>query len=143
MRRRNEIFDYIFGFSVKFRVEWYVLIWGLFWSCRRLASISWLRGRKTVYSVNRRKPSINPITTHTIRRGILRWIRIWSQNFYSAHAFRWKFDFKILRRQISKILTPLNQKLNLQSYNMYITYVMSHMWAIETFFKKWLIAHRL
>ena len=37
-------------------------------------------------------------------------IRIWSQNFNSAHAFRWKFDFKILRGQISKILTPLNQK---------------------------------
>ena len=116
-------------------------IWRLYWFYRRFALISWLRGRKTVYSVYGRKISINPISTHTIRREILRWIRIWSQKFHSAYAFRWKFGFKILRGRISKIFTPLNQKFNLQSYDMCIAYVMSHMWVIEAFFKKWLIAH--
>ena len=53
---------------------------------------------------------IDPISTHIIRRGILRWIRIWSQNFYSAHAFWWKIDLKILRGRISKILASLNLK---------------------------------
>ena len=127
MRGRNSIFDFIFGLSVEFRDEWYVLIWDLYWFYRRFALISWLRGRKTVYSVYGRK--------------ILRWIRIWSQKFHSAYAFRWKFDFKILRGRISTIFTLLNQKFNLQSYDMCIAYVMTHMWVIESFFKKWLIAH--
>ena len=29
----------------------------------------------------------------------------------------------------------------MQSYDMYITYIMSHMWVIEAFFEKWVIAH--
>ena len=29
----------------------------------------------------------------------------------------------------------------MQSYDMYITYIMSHMWVMEAFFEKWVIAH--
>ena len=54
---------------------------------------------------------IDLISTHTIRREILRWIRIWSQNFNSAHAFRRKFDFKFLRGQISKIFTSTESEI--------------------------------
>ena len=46
---------------------------------------------------------IDPISTHTIRREILRWIRIWSQNLISpTHSWE-KTISKILRRRISKI----------------------------------------
>ena len=53
---------------------------------------------------------IDPISTHTIRREILRWIRIWSQNFIPPTHSREKNGLKILRRRISKIFASLNQK---------------------------------
>ena len=54
---------------------------------------------------------------------------------------REKTVLKILRGRISKIFASLNQKWNFKSDDVYIAYVMSHMWVIEAFFKKWLIAH--
>ena len=53
---------------------------------------------------------IDPISTHIIRREILRWIRIWSQNFISPTHSREKNGWKILRGRISKIFASLNQK---------------------------------
>ena len=54
--------------------------------------------------------NITPVWTRTIRREILRWIRICSRNFNSAHAFWKKADLKNLRGRISKIFTALNRK---------------------------------
>ena len=53
---------------------------------------------------------IDPISTHIIRREILRWIRIWSQNFISPTHSSEKNGWKILRGRISKIFASLNQK---------------------------------
>ena len=52
----------------------------------------------------------DPISTHIIRREILRWIRIWSQNFISPTHSRDEIGWKILRRRISTIFASLNQK---------------------------------
>ena len=56
------------------------------------------------------KINMDPISMHIIRREILRWIRIWSQNLIlPTHSWE-KTILKILRRRISKIFEPLNQK---------------------------------
>ena len=87
------------------------------------------------------KINMDPISMHIIRREILRWIRIWSQILIPPTHSREKTVLKILRGRIPKIFASLNQKLNFKSYDVYIAYVMSHMWVIEPFFKKWVIAH--
>ena len=49
------------------------------------------------------KINMDPISMHIIRREILRWIRIWSQNLIPpTHSWE-KTISKILRRRISKI----------------------------------------
>ena len=54
--------------------------------------------------------NLEPISTHIIRREILRLIRILSQNFISPSHSREKNGCKILRERISKIFASLNQK---------------------------------
>ena len=56
------------------------------------------------------KINMDPISMHIIRREILRWIRIWSQNCIPPTHSREKNGSKILRRRISKIFASLNQK---------------------------------
>ena len=56
------------------------------------------------------KINIDPISIHTIRREILRWIQIWGQKFFSPTHSRAKMGWKILRGRISKIFASLNHK---------------------------------
>ena len=56
---------------------------------------------------NTSKMTIDLLSSHTSRREILCWIRIWSQNLISTYAKGRKIDFKILRGRNPKIFAPL------------------------------------
>ena len=95
MRRRKYFFDFKFGISVKFRVEWCVRLYGSYWICQCFPNNSYLRGREYVQNIgNIGKFIINHIVLHIIWRGILRWFRIWSQKNISAYAFMRKSRLK-------------------------------------------------
>ena len=55
----------------------------------------------------KRQNDNDSIINHISRREILRWIRIWSRNFNLTYAIGWEINFKILRRRIPKIFSPL------------------------------------
>ena len=95
MRRQIYFFDFRFEISVKFRVEWCILIYDS-WRIRpRFPMKSYLRRREYVRNIgNIGKFKINHILIYIIRRGILRWFRIWSQKNIFAHAFERKSRFK-------------------------------------------------
>ena len=58
---------------------------------------------------------MNHIVLYIIRRGILRWFRIWSQKIYLSTHLRENRVLKNLRGRIQKILISLNQKWNSDS----------------------------
>ena len=130
MRRQKYFFDFKFGISVKFRVEWCISLYDSWWICLRFPMKSFLRRREDIQNIGKiGNLNMNHMIIYITRRGILRWFRIWSQknifayafkrksrlkkfawanpkNFYSAE-FAVKFWFEIyLYVTISKIITP-------------------------------------
>ena len=95
MRRQIYFFDFRFEISVKFRVEWCILIYDS-WRIRpRFPMKSYLRRREYVRNIgNIGKFNMNHIVLYIIRRGILRWFRFWSQKNISAYAFKRKSRLK-------------------------------------------------
>ena len=95
MRRQKYFFDFRFGISVKFRVEWCIRLYVSYRICPRFPANSYLRRREYVRNMgNIRKSNMNHIVLHIIRRGILRWFRFRSQKNISAYAFKRKSRLK-------------------------------------------------
>ena len=91
---------------------WFILISSTFPS---FGIYSRLRKFKNIGNIN-----MNHISTYIIRKEILRWFRIWSQKFISAHVFRRKSRFKNLRGRFYKIFIWLNPELNFHSKYVHI-----------------------
>ena len=95
MRRQIYFFDFRFEISVKFRVEWCILIYDLSWICQcslyfvHIHAYANTNSRESVGKFN-----MNHIVLYIIRREILRWFRIWSQKNIFAYAFKRKSAFK-------------------------------------------------
>ena len=105
MRRQKYFFDFRFGISVKFRVEWCVRLYDSYWICLRFPTNSYLRRRLCVRNIgNIGKSNMNHIVLYINRREILRWFRIWSQKNIFAYAFSRKSRFKKFAWADSKIL---------------------------------------
>ena len=88
MRRQKKYFDFKFGISVKFRVEWCKSSYD---SCR-IYSFSLYLVYLHAYAItisrkNLGKFKMNYMKIYINRRGILRWFQIWSQNNIFAYAF--------------------------------------------------------
>ena len=95
MRRQKYFFDFRFGISIKFRVEWYIRLYDSYWICLRFPAKSYLRRREYVRNIgNIGNFNMNHIVLYIIRREILRWFRFWSQKNISAYAFKRKSRFK-------------------------------------------------
>ena len=95
MRRQIYFFDFRFEISVKFRVEWYILIYDLSWICQCSLYFVHIHAYANTYSRESvGKFNMNHIVLYIIRRGILRWFRFWSQKNISAYAFKRKSRFK-------------------------------------------------
>ena len=115
MRRQIYFFDFRFEISVKFRVEWCILIYDS-WRIRpRFPMKSYLRRREYVRNIgNIGKFKINHILIYIIRRGILRWFRIWSQKNIFAYAFERKSRFKKFAWADSKIFDFFESAIKFQ-----------------------------
>ena len=95
MRRQIYFFDFRFEISVKFRVEWCILIYDLSWICQcSLYFVHIHAYANTILWENEGEFAMNHILIYISRRGILRWFRIWSQKNIFAHAFERKSRFK-------------------------------------------------
>ena len=95
MRRQKYFFDFKFGISVKFRVEWCISLYDSWWLCLRFPMKSFLRRREDIQNTGKiGNLNMNHIMIYIIRRGILRWFRIWSQKNIFAYAFKRKSRLK-------------------------------------------------
>ena len=88
LRGQKYFFDFRFGISVKFRVEWCIRLYDSYWICQYslyFVHIHAYANTNLWESVG--KFNMNHIVLYIIRREILRWFRIWSQKYIFAHAF--------------------------------------------------------
>ena len=94
MRRQKYFFDFKFGISVKFRVEWCISPYDSLRICLRFPRKSFLRRREDIQNIGKiGNLNMNHMVIHIIRRGISRWFRIWSQKNIFAYAFKRKTRF--------------------------------------------------
>ena len=83
------------------------------------------------------KTNINPISLYIIRRGILCWVRIWSQKKFSPTHF-WDIRvLKNLRGRTKSFLSDLNRKLNFNSKYMHILIFYQSQSLIWKLLEKW------
>ena len=95
MRRQKYFFDFKFGISVKFCVEWCISLYDSLRICLRFPMKSFLRRREDIQNIGKiGNLNMNHMVVNIIRRGILRWFRIWSQKNIFAYAFKRKTRFK-------------------------------------------------
>ena len=95
MRRQKYFFDFKFGISVKFRVEWCISPYDSYSNYQFSLYFVYLHAYAiTISGKNLGKFKMNYMKIYTIRRGILRWFRIWSQKNIFAYAFTRKSRLK-------------------------------------------------
>ena len=121
MRRRKYFFDFKFGISVKFRVDWCIRLNDSYLICQYSLYFVHIHAYANMNSrENVGKFEVNHIVLYINRREILRWFRIWSQKNIFAYAFSRKSRFKNLRRRIQKFFCALNSHTNFDSKYVYL-----------------------
>ena len=105
MRRQKYFFDFKFGISVKFRVDWCIRLYDSYLICQYSLYFVHIHAYANMNSrENVGKFQVNHIVLYINRREILRWFRIWSQKNIFAYAFSRKSRFKKIAWADSKIL---------------------------------------
>ena len=95
MRRQKYFFDFKFGISVKFRVEWCISQYDSYSNYQFSLYFVYLHAyAKKNSRENIDKFKMNHIKLYIIRSAILRWFRIWGQKNIFAYAFKRKTRFK-------------------------------------------------
>ena len=102
MRRQKYFFDFKFGISVKFRVEWCISLYDSLRICLRFLMQSFLRRREDIQNIGKiGNLNMNHMVIYIIRRGILRWFRIWSQKIFLPTHSGENRVWKNLREQVN------------------------------------------
>ena len=105
MRRQKYFFDFKFGISVKFRVDWCIRLYDSYLICQYSLYFVHIHAYANMNSrENVGEFEVNHIVLYINRREILRWFRIWSQKNIFAYAFSRKSRFKKFAWADSKIL---------------------------------------
>ena len=116
MRRQKYIFDFKFGISVKFRVDWCIRLYDSYLICQYSLYFVHIHAYANMDSrENVGKFEVNHIVLYINRREILRWFRIWSQKNIFAYAFSRKSRFKNLRGRIQNFWIFLSLPWNSDS----------------------------
>ena len=85
---------------------------------KKCVGVNYLNHRKDEKSIP------NHTVKHIIWREILRWVRIWSQNFDLTYAFWRKSTMKNLRGRISKKIFAIKFVCNSDSYDMHMSWIL-------------------
>ena len=113
MRRQKYFFDFKFGISVKFRVDWCIRLNDSYLICQYSLYFVHIHAYANMNSrENVGKFEVNHIVLYINRREILRWFRIWSQKNIFACAFSRKSRFKNLVTNI-----PLHYAFTLEYFS--------------------------
>ena len=121
MRGRKNFFDEKIKFLIKFRFEWYMMMWGSYYNCECFQCLKKLRRReKLLFIKNTGNCNMNPTSSYIIWSGILWRILFFHQIFFPPTHIRENQVLKNLRGREPKILSNLKRKLNFMTKYMYM-----------------------